>query len=256
MKKNLLTLLLFICFAIAANAQSIDTVAKKADGKNLFKVNLTALPLKTYSVVYERAISKKTALGLGFRYYPEDGIPFQSNVEELLDDEDLNKQLREFKTSNYAITPEIKFYFGKSVFRGFYIAPFARYAVYNASLPFEFEVDNGSGGSTTEEIPMAGEIKTITGGLLFGAQWKLSRALYLDWFILGPQYGSAKGNIVGTKTLSTEEQDALREELQSLEETDIPLVKIETSVDGNGARADFTGPWAGIRAGISLGIRF
>lgn len=251
MKKILLSIL-FSVFLLSSKAQSLSSDSlKRTDGKNLIKLNLTALPLSTYSIVYERAIGKKTAVGLGLRYFPEGKIPFLSKIEEAIDDEDTNKQLRNFKMSNFALTPEIKFYFGKDVFRGFYIAPFARYAVYSASVPFEYEVDN-----VKENIPLNGEIKTFTGGLTFGAQWKLSKMVYLDWFILGPHYGSSKGNIAGNKSLSMDEQDALREEMKKLEDSDIPLLNIKTSVDANGARADFSGPWAGIRAGISLGIRF
>ncbi len=261
MKKILLSMLAAACL-ITAHAQtnsSADTV-KKTDGKNLFKVNLTALPLKTYSVVYERAIGKKTSFGLGLRYYPEDKIPYLSKVEELIDDEDVNKILRDFRMSNFAITPEIKFYFGKDVFRGFYIAPFARYAIYNGSVPFDFDIDANDDGTIdrTETIPLNGDIKTFTGGLLFGAQWKLSKMIYLDWFILGPQYGSSKGSISGSTTnFSAVERDELRDELESVfEDADIPLVKIKTEVNDERANVNFTGPWAGIRAGISLGIRF
>lgn len=181
-------------------------------------------------------------------------------MEELIDDEDTNQQLRNFKMSNFAITPEIKFYFGKDVFRGFYIAPFARYAVYNGSIPFDFEVDANDDDviDRTETIPLNGDIKTFTGGLLFGAQWKLSKRIYLDWFILGPNYGSSKGSITGsTAHFSPVEREELRKELESVfEDADIPLVKIKTEVNEETADVNFTGPWAGIRAGLSLGIRF
>lgn len=53
------------------------------------------------------------------------------------------------------------------------------------------------------------------------------------------------------KTLTSEEQDALRDELENLEDSDIPLLDVKTSVNVNGARADFSCPWAGIRAGKS-----
>jgi len=261
MKKLLLSILAAVCI-FSANAQttsSPDTL-KKSDGKNLFKLNLTALPLKTYSVVYERAIGKKTSVGLGLRYYPEDKIPFLSKVEELIDDEETNKHLRNFKMSNFAITPEIKFYFGKDVFRGFYIAPFVRYAVYSGSLPFDFDIDLDDDGvvERTEIIPLNGNIRTFTGGITFGSQWKLSNRIYLDWFILGPHYGSSRGSIFGsTANFSAQEREELDKELKSVfEDADIPLVKINTEVNDERANVNFTGPWAGIRAGISLGIRF
>lgn len=257
MKKTLLSFMLTALCLIAfgqKDTKSDSTVVK--NGKNLFKVNLTSLPLNNYNIVYERAVSNKASFGLGLRYSPEGKIPFASEIKSAVDDEELNKQLDNFKMSNYAITPEIKFYFGKDVFRGFYIAPFARYAVYSLSSLYAYEYEHPVEGTTESDIPLSGDITTFTGGLLFGAQWKLSKAIYLDWFIVGPHGGTSKGAISGKKTLSSEEQEGLRETLLDLEDSDIPLVKIKTSVDGNGAKADFSGPWAGIRAGISLGIRF
>lgn len=255
MKRNFTKLLFITALAVLsvkANAQT-DSVKVKGMGKNLIKVSLTSLALNTYSFSYERKIARKISLGIGYRVMPEGELPFKSNLESIIDDPETFKHVDGFRTGNTAITPEIKFYFGKGVFRGFYIAPFARFAKYTAKLPsFEYEFEEG-GMSQTEKIPLNGELKTTTGGLLFGAQWKLSKLIYLDWSILGPQYGSSKGFLKGTKTLSAEEQDALREELEELE---IPLVDSEVTVDGSGARVDFDGPWAGIRASIGLAFRF
>jgi hypothetical protein len=53
--------------------------------------------------------------------------------------------------------------------------------------------------------------------------------------------------------LSEDEQNSLREELSDL---DIPLTKETVSVNANGASLKLDGPWAGVRAGISIGIKF
>jgi hypothetical protein len=246
-----------------ANAQT-DSVKVRGMGKNLIKVNLTAIPLNNYSFIYERAIGKKISIGLGFRYMPEDNLPFLDQIGSAIDDEDTFNKIKDFKTGNMAITPEIKFYCGKGVFRGFYVAPFARYAEYKGNVPFEFEYDGDENSATPNEsatIKLNGKITSITGGLLLGAQWKLSKLIYLNWEILGPSYGSSKGNITGLLAgpLATDEaREGLRAELKDLEESDIPLIKIKTSVndDTNEAKADFTGPWAGVRASIGLGFRF
>lgn len=269
MKRNFTKLLLITALAVLsvkANAQT-DSVQVKGMGKNLIKVNLTAIPLNNYSVIYERAIGKKIALGLGFRYMPEDNLPFLDQLESAIDDPETFEKIKDFKAGNMAITPEIKFYFGKGVFRGFYIAPFARYAKYTGKVPFDFdyEIDHDDNDATpgipgNSKIDLSGEITSITGGLLFGAQWKLSKLLYLNWEILGPSYGSAKGNITGiSEELSDPDvAEGLEEELKELEESDIPLVKIKTGVDSNQKKAwaDFTGPWAGVRASLGIGFRF
>jgi len=41
-----------------------------------------------------------------------------------------------------------------------------------------------------------------------------------------------------------------------LEDIDIPLTNTKVVVTANGASLELDGPWGGIRAGFSLGIRF
>ena len=220
----------------------------------MVKINLLALPLDNFSFQFERAIGEKTALGLGVRFMPKSGLPFQSGIESLINDPESWDQIKSFKTGNLAISPEVRFYLGKGVFHGFYVAPFARYTNYSADLPVNFDVPDQTGNTTTEMIPLSGDLTTITGGLLVGAQWKISQLIYIDWSILGPQYGISNGDISGKRSLTTDEQEALRDELQNLE--DLPFVNTKYTVDGNGAKVDFKGPWAGIRSSFCLGFRF
>ncbi len=102
-------------------------------------------------------------------------------------------------------------------------------------------------------MPLSGKLNTFTGGLLLGAQWKLGGKVYLDWWMLGPQYGSSDGTLDGKRALNLQEQQELRNQLQDIE---IPFAETTTTVDANGARLDIKGPWAGLRAGLCLGIRF
>jgi hypothetical protein len=242
MKKILLSFTL--CLIIYSSfAQSEDDNSKK----NLVKINVTSLFLKTYSFQYERAISGKTAIALGIRTMPKSNLPFKSEFASLIDDPETEKQIDNFQTGNFAITPEIRFYKREDL-SGFYFAPFVRFTTFTADLPYDFTV-NG----TTQTIPLSGDLKTVTGGFLLGAQWKLGKLLALDWWILGPQYGSSNGKIEGKKTLNAQEQQALRNDLQDFE---IPFSRTTTTVDANGAKVEFKGPWAGLRAGLSLGIRF
>lgn len=251
MRKLLLILALSLSAAIIY-AQDKDTdkmsSASTPSEKNLLKVNLLSLPLNNYSFEYERVIGRKITFGLGYRFMPKGGIPLKSTITDLIDDPETSRQLDQFKTGNSAITPEIRFYMGKQAMRGFYLAPFARFSNYTAEGPLEFDV-NG----TTETIPLTGKLNTVTGGLLIGAQWKLGGRVYLDWWMLGPQYGSSKGHLVGTKSLSNQEQAELKDELENLE---IPFADTKTTVDANGARMEISGPWAGVRSGLCLGIRF
>ncbi len=263
MKKNLVLIILAFFLFIATNvtAQEKDGLPMESNvetpGRNMIKVNVTSLALKNFSLQYERAIARKISVGLGVRYMPEGSLPFKSIAKDYLKtdglDDDITKQIDNFRLGNFALTPEMRFYMGKEVFRGFYIAPFARYATFNVNFPFILKGTDTNNQPTSERIDLIGNLNTIAGGILFGAQWKLGKQIYLDWSIMGPHYGKATGIITGKKNLTQEEQDELRSQLANL---DIPFVKFESKVDANGAEVKVDGPWAGIRAGISIGFRF
>jgi hypothetical protein len=238
----------------AQSSPTSDEPKGKTEKLNFIKVNLTSIALKNYSVQYERALNRKISFAVAFRTMPSSSLPFKNAIVDAVgdDDPDTKKTVETFKMSNFAITPEVRFYMSKKGYgRGFYIAPFYRYAKYKTNtLSFDYE-----GNSTSGTINLTGNLTTNTGGLLLGSQWALGKHLCLDWWILGPHYGSGSGEFVGTssKPLTQEEQNDLR---QSLEDLDIPLTDKTVSVNASGATFKLDGPWAGIRAGFSLGVRF
>lgn len=241
--------------SLGLQAQSSTANVFGEDSKNLVKMNVAAaLVTKTLSFQYERAVTSRTSVALGFRTMPKSTLPFSSKLENLANDNDVEARnaVRDFKTSNFAITPEVRFYLGQGVFRGFYLAPFVSYAKYNVESPISVVVPQLN---TTESILFQGDIKTITGGVMVGAQWKLSKLVYLDWWIAGPHFGHSNGKLVGKKTLNTLEQQELRGQLSDLLD-DLPVIKPTYAVDGNGATIDLKGPWAGVRGGVAVGFRF
>lgn len=223
--------------------------------KNLVKLNAGALLLKTFSVQYERALTQKTSLALGFRATPKSGLPFKSTLESFIDDPETWKNVQNLETGSFAITPEFRYYFGQEEFTGFYLAPFARYSRYTAEMPFQYDITDPTTNVVVAQdvMPLTGSMNTFTGGLMIGAQWKLSKQFYFDWWILGPNFGASKGNVDGKKSLSEYEQQDLRNQLADL---DIPLTDYTYSVNENGAKLDFDGGWAGVRAGLCIGYRF
>lgn len=239
-------------------AQSPDeengTPARKIPAANMIKLNLTSLPLKQVAFQYERVLNRKFSVALGVRIMPATTLPFkQAILDAVGDDPDTRNVLETFQLSNTAITPELRFYLSKRGYgRGFYLAPFARFARYKTSL-LEFDYDDGNGGQET--INLAGKLTSTTGGLLMGAQWPIGKRVVLDWWILGPHYGSATGKFSGisSQTMTPAEQDDLRTQLNDI---DIPFTNKTVVVTANGASLELDGPWAGIRAGFSLGIRF
>ena len=218
---------------------------------NIIKLNLSALIVKNISIQYERRVGHKTSVALGIHTLPFGDVPFQSTLENIVDDPSAN--IKELKLGSFGITPEFRFYPGKKgVFRGLYFGPFFSYNSYKTDLPINYDYNN-----ETRTGIFKGTVSTYTAGIQIGAQWKLGNSIYLDWWILGPNYGGASGDVVFSSTLDYYEQGALSIQLQELKD-DVPLHVIKSySVDNNGAIINFKGPWAGIRGlGINLGYRF
>jgi len=247
------TTLLLSQLSLSAQEEEKKNIDKPA--RNIFKVNLPAAALRNYSFQYELVVNKRISLAFGYRTMPNGPLPFQSTLLSYAGNNDPNttKVIQNMQTGNTAITPEIRFYISKKGYgRGFYFAPFYRSATYNAS---QINVDYTSGTSGTKIFPIAGNIKTQTFGLLLGTQWSLNKWLNLDWWIIGPQFGQSNGSLTGisSTTLSPQEQSALSTELNNI---DIPYSTKTVTVTANSAKMDVDGPWAGVRAGLALGVKF
>ncbi len=249
MKRINLTIAL-IGFCLVAFAQSQDQ-----HKKNLLKVNLTSPILKNYSIQYERILNKRLSLALSGRVMPATAMPFRNLIKDQLtevEDENVNRVIDQLRFSNYAITPELRWYVGKKGYgRGFYIAPYYRFAVYEANGNNITVEEDGE----TYSADVTGKVTAHNGGLLFGAQWLLGKTIGLDLWLLGPSFGRGNGNVVGVSStpLDADEQTELRSQLEKI---DIPYTRETYHVDATGGRIDLTGPWAGVRAGLMLTFSF
>lgn len=244
---------IILCLLIAASSLFAQTGEQEAGNakKNLLKLNLTALLLKNYSVQYERVLSKSYGVALSFRTMPNTTVPLKGILLDLSDDDqDTKDVLDKLRLSNYAITPEFRFYPGSRGYgRGFYIAPYYRYAKFKSN-DVVYDYNNN-----TESITLRGKFSSHSGGLMLGAQWFLGKSISLDWWIIGAHFGAGNGTFDGLTdhTLTPQEQADLR---QSLDDTDIPFGQKQVNVTANGASIKLTGGWPGLRAGLSLGFRF
>ena len=256
-----LSLFFFIQLAaISVFAQEqipVDSSATKQSAsikKSIIKVNLTGLLLKNYGFQFEQILKKRISLAVSYRLMPMGSVPFKKQIiNQSSDPAAAEDALNDFRLGNSAITAEMRFYVGKKGYgRGFYMAPFYRYGKFNAE-GISFDYINSS--LTSNTISLSGELKGNTFGLLLGSQWMLGKNISLDWWIIGPHYGSSKGQLKGTSTapLDQFEQSSLSETLGSF---DLPLTTEHHTVTSNGAIMNFNGPWAGIRAGLMIGIKF
>lgn len=230
------------------SAQEIKKDTAQKINKNLVKINLIGFSINGQ---YERILSKRISVSLSYRLLPSGKFLFRGLIP--VPDQQTRQELNNLNIANSAITPEVRFYLGKKGYgQGFYLSPFFRSAKFDGNgIGIDFTLDNGQPAT----FNMEGDIKSNTFGLLLGAQWKLGKRFWLDWQIIGPHYGRAKGNIIGNSTLSLSatEQTSLANALRDI---DIPLTNETVTVKANQAVLSLSGPWAGIRTGICLGFSF
>ncbi|HMR84002.1 MAG TPA: DUF3575 domain-containing protein [Niabella sp.] len=255
MQKNSL-LILIAMISVQFTAAQTTISDDVADKKNIFKLNLTAPVLKNYAVQYERVLSKTVSVVISGRIMPASTLPFKEEIRKNVikgDDDLITDAFNQAKFSNFAITPEVRFYLGKKGYgRGFYVAPYYRFARYKVhELNYVY-----NDGSDDVNIKLTGDLTAHTGGFLLGAQWMLSNTVGLDWWIAGPNMGKGKGNLAGLsdKAIDPDVQQNIRESLEN--DLDIPFTRTTVTVDSKGANIKMDGPWAGIRAGLLLTFRF
>ncbi len=262
MKKLLISTLLIICMLSVVNGQETP-VATPDISKNIIKLNLTSLPIKNFSLQYERVLTKSISGALTFSIMPERTMPsfVADQVVNLAGDKSDNGSIdaetedliRNVLFGSYAITPEVRFYPGhKGYGTGFYIALFYMYSHYelsNAPIPFTNDLD--------EEITIntSGKITSHTGGFLIGHQWSLGRHMCLDWQIFGPHFGISSGDIVGlpTSPLSSGDQAKFEDEANDI---NIPMFKPTIDATADKVKMTFDGPWGGIRFALAFGVKF
>lgn len=228
--------------------------------KNAIKVNLSSIAIRNYHFQYERKLVSKLTVNLGLRIMPKGGLPFQSTFEKYGGLDDPNLQIGQFSIGNTAITIEPRLYLSRKAMKGFYIAPYARWASFDLGLPFSYTYDKDPGPLVNNETKTAvfnGKIKSFSGGLMFGTQFNIAKRLVLDIWWIGGHYGSSSGDLNFVASLPTqEERDAVRNTINNFDPSPFKIKK-PVDVTANGASIESSGPWAGLRGlGINLGFKF
>ncbi len=257
MKKTALCTL-FVLTGWMGRAQESATRSVEPFPKNNVKINLFALALRSFSFQYERSLSPKTSVALGFRFMPKGSIPFQSTVRNAMETDkgDTTDAGLDFvnnaKVSSWAITPEFRYYFGKKPNNGFYIAPFVRIAGYNIDWYYKYKKSDG----TYKPVDLKGRTTAFSGGFLLGAQWHFGSHVSLDWWILGPQYASYNLSLEASgdfTDLTTEDKLSLEETIESI---GFSGNKFNATVTNTSVKAENKISLPGLRTGLCLGFTF
>ena len=230
-----------------------EKVTTKEFDKNHIKLNLFALPLRSFSLQCERGLNENISIAMGLRLQPKGSIPFKSSIKSAFDADTIDINfIDNVKMSSWAITPEFRYYFGKRPLNGFYIAPFIRIQGFNMDWQHTFTEDDG----TKRQIDFTGKATGFSGGLLLGAQWHVGKRFLIDWWLLGPCYGSFKVNLNAQTDLSDLVPDDKAELKAEIEDMGVQGSKFTATVNNTGVKADGRVPLPGIRTGLCIGYTF
>lgn len=243
MKKGMIVF--FSCISYFANAQE---TAGYSESKNMVKWNVLGLTSSTISLQYERLIASKTSLAATINMMPKRSIPFFKTVEDIVKDKGAIDILKDVKMNAFSFTPEVRFYVGKEGMQGFYIAPFLRYDRFAVDIPVDYIYND-----QIEYVTINGNVDGFSGGLAFGAQWRLASQWYVDVTFVGASYGFASGELNGKRTLNAEEQAEIRKAINDFE---LPVVDYTYNVHDQGVDVKIKGPWANAKLAVAVGYRF
>src|SRR5665647_1919998 len=227
--------------------------------KNFIKVNLTSLPIKNFSLQYERVITKRISAAASFSMMPERNIPsvnlLVKGINLIVDELDTESEdiIRNVLISSYSVTPEVRFYLGKKGYStGFYLSLFYRYGHFEASkiaIPYTNDLEEDI------TINTGGTITSHTGGFMTGYQWGLGKHMCLDLQLFGPHFGVSSGDFRGVPSspLSAQDQIDIEDEFIKI---DSPLLEQTVTTTADEVKMLFDGPWGGIRFALAIGVKF
>lgn len=223
--------------------------------KNLIKFNFSGLAVNNYTLQYERVLGVHSSLALTLSSSPNVALPFRSTLmNDFGNNSDAKRAIETTLFNKTNVTLEYRFYTGHEAPRGFYIAPFLRYMNMKLSQDYTF--------TPSDEILHVAHLNAqfdgFGAGMLFGYQWLLGSHWAIDWWIVGPFYGtSITADFLGTcnmSDMSTQDKVNLVNNIQSVK---LPLYTTTAAVGQNTVEAKLTGPYYGVRVmGLCLAYRF
>lgn len=261
MKKTVFVFVACMLITLSATAGQPDYIKDGIllDGKTIVKTSVTTPALKTFSFSGERIVNKRISAVLGIGFMPSSTIPFSGKIIDMAGSDDkAGNILSSLRINTFSLSPEVRIYTGNGYGRGFYLSPYYRYERFGLNnFSVEFDLDN-----QTEEFILSGGVNTHAVGLMIGYQWLVgkNRNIVIDWTMLGAHYGASSGNFNGkyngNLALTDEDRQKAKKDIDN-ELNDLPFIKAKGTVNkDNSVDASVKGPWAFLRGGVSVGIRF
>jgi hypothetical protein len=245
--------LMLITISINCNAQEKNVVATK----NNIKINLPSLTLSTFSLFYERQTGKKSTVQIGFRFTPNRGLPFRSNVTNLIAlaaDSLTSNFYNSISGNGFAVSPEYRYYFGKHAGKGFYISPMAKYQRFGAKAFLNTLLTSGT---EPFNATLNGSLSSIGAGAQMGLQFWAGKHVSIDWMIAGLYYNRFVADISASSAdfgLNLSDTQELYSKIAGVISSNIFSVQPTVTNQKIGISGAFG--MASFRTGVCIGYRF
>lgn len=244
-------IVLLLCLPMFAGAQSL------IGGKNILRWNIGSVAMRNYHFTYERSLTKHFSASLSYRTMAKGSLPFQDKLADVIDSKNIN--FGNFQIGGTAWTLEGRVYIGLGRMKGFYLAPYLRFANFDISAPVKYTYTSTTaptaGQTFSKEANFSGKINSTSPGLLLGWQFQIATKIVLDLQLIGGHYGKGSGDLNFASALSNDEVNALNTSINDIKNNSGPY-KITGSANNSGALIRADGPWFGIRSNIGIGVRF
>ena len=253
-------------FCIIANAQTTtppteaqaNQAVQSVFGKNLIKFNVSGVVLNSYQLQYERVVNKKQSIALTIGISPHVPLPFKSTLlNDFSGNSDAKRAIETTYFTRTTATLEYRFYFSGKAPKGLYFAPFLRYMNMKLSQDYTFTPSDNK----LHTAHLNANFNGFGAGFLIGDQFLLGPHWAIDWWIIGPFYGTnITADFVGTDPqmgdMSAQDLANLKNNIESVK---LPGYKTTATVNSppNTVEAKLVGPYYGVRAfGLCLAYRF
>jgi hypothetical protein len=271
--KCILILLLVIRVSLVSNAQkdSIVNILKNDSAKlvgakpsikkskffrpNNLNINLYGVLVNNYSFAYERTISNRIALQLGYRFQPYNYLLNIIPGKFLSERGAVPYQYYNFKIANNAVTSDVRYYLRKrKQTSGIFIGLYARYSHFDID---DIEYTYIGDDKNVYNIPLITNLDGIGGGFTLGCKWVIKKRISVEYYS-GIHYLQLHGNLSCNKDLSGLSDHEKQNVQRNVEDlfTFSDKKYITTTINDNGIRGKVTGPSLGFRSGLTLGFSF
>jgi hypothetical protein len=230
--------------------------AQLLTNRSVVKINLSGVAIKSYTVQYERLLSRRSSITLSASLSPNARLPFkQALLDQYGGNDDAKRAIDNTLFTKRIGTLEYRFYMAGHAPTGWYIAPFVRYINMDISQDYTYTPSDG----ILHHAHLDAGFSAGGAGLLLGYQWMFGKRVGLDLWLLGPFYGTKiTANFTGEDPLWPSLKPADIVKLKNdIESTDLPLYTVKANLNLPTILAQLQGSYYGVRSfGLALAYSF